>query len=180
MFDERDWGSEMARMGDLQGRVHRAYAWSGDGQIHYRRSGPDGARSPLLMLHAAKGRAADFEALMSEMGRERSVIAPDLPGTGMSDPLNGRNDVAARASAMLDLVADLGLAMVDVLGVEDGGAVALEMAHQQPDVVRKIVLISAPPPEGLLSQPTLALDIGGFPAAGADAAARAFKDFLDT
>lgn len=169
----------MARIGDLPGRVRRAYAWSEDGQIHYRRSGPEGARSPLLLVHAAGASAAAFEALMSDMGRDRSVIAPDRPGRGMSDPVKGRDDVAAQAGAMLDVVADLGLAMVDVLGVADGGAVALEMAHQQPDVIRKIILVSAPAPEGLLSQPTLALDISGFPTAGAEVAARAIKDFLD-
>lgn len=169
----------MARSGDLPGRVRRAYARSEDIQVHYRRSGPEGARSPLLLLHAAGGLAAAFEPLMSDMGRDRSVIAPDRPGTGMSDPVKGRDDIAAQAGVMLDVVADLGLAMVDVLGVADGGAIALEMEHQQPDVVRKIILMSAPAPEGLLSQPTLALDIAGFPTAGAEGAVRAFKDFLD-
>lgn len=169
----------MTRIADLPGRVRRAYAWSEDAQVHYRRSGPEGARSPLLLLHAAEGSAAAFEPLMSDMGRDRSVIAPDRPGTGMSDPVKGRDDIARQAGVMLDVVADLGFAMVDVLGVADGGAIALEMAHQQPDVVRKIVLVSAPAPEGLLSQPTLALDITGFPNTGAEGAARAFKDFLD-
>ena len=173
-------GKQMARIGERPGHVHRAYAWGEDGQIHYRRAGPAGARSPLLLLHASDGSAAAFEPLMSDMGRDRSMIAPDLPGTGMSDPLKGRGGLAAQAGAMLDVVAELGLGMVDVLGVRDGGAVALEMARQQPDVVRKIILVSAPAPEGLFSQPTLALDLPGFPAAGADQAAQAFKGFLDT
>lgn len=162
----------MSRSDDIPGRVHRAYAWGRDGQIHYRRSGPAGARSPLLLIHGAQGAGITFEAFMSDIGRGRSVIAPDLPGTGMSDPLKGRPGAADFAEAMLDVVAELGLGMVDVLAVTDGGAVAVEMARQQPDVVRKLILVSAPPPAGLLSQPSLSLETDAFTAS-------AVRDFLD-
>lgn len=168
----------MSHAGDLAGRVHRAYAWGRDGQIHYRRSGPLGARSPLLALHAAQSSGAPFEAFMSEMGRERSVIAPDLPGAGMSDPLRNGADAAAQAGAMLDLVAELGLGMVDVIGVRDGGTIAVEMARQRPEVVRKIILVAAPAPGGLLSQPTLALGRPDFPE-GSENQAAEIRDFLD-
>ena len=169
----------MSRTTDVAGRVHRAYAWGQDGQIHYRRSGPEGARSPLLILHGAQGSSALYEAVMSEMGQERSVIAPDLPGAGMSDPLKGRGGIGDQASAMLDIVAELGLGMVDVLGAGSGGSIAIEMARQQPEVVRKIILISAPAPEGLLSQPLLALDAPEFPTAKADEILIAARNFLD-
>lgn len=161
----------MSRSDDIAGRVHRAYAWGRDSQIHYRRSGPAGARSPLLLIHGAQGASGTFEAFMSDMGRERSVIAPDLPGTGMSDALKNPG-AAAFADTMLEVVADLGLGMVDVLAVGDGGEVAVEMARQQPDVVRKLILVSAPAPAGLLSQPTLSLDTAAFTVA-------AVRDFLD-
>jgi pimeloyl-ACP methyl ester carboxylesterase len=169
----------MAHSADVTGRVHRAYAWAQNTQIHYRRSGPAGARSPLLLLHELAGAGAPFEEFMSEMGRERSVIAPDLPGTGMSDALRGKANAADQAGVLLEVVAELGLGMVDVIGVKDGGEVAVEMARQRPEVVRKIILVSAPTPDGLLSQPTLALDMPSFPNADADAAAAAVKDFLD-
>ena len=45
---------------------------------------------------------------------------------------------------MLELVAELGLGVVDILGYHAGGVVAAEMAQQQPNVVRKIIMISAP------------------------------------
>jgi hypothetical protein len=51
------------------------------------------------------------------------------------------------------------------------------MAHQQNDVVRRVVLISAPPP-GLLSQPTLALSLADFPN-GDPAHAAQIRAFLD-
>jgi len=46
-------------------------------------------------------------------------------------------------------------------------------------VVRKIILISAPAPEGLLSQPLLALDAPEFPTAKADEILIAARNFLD-
>jgi pimeloyl-ACP methyl ester carboxylesterase len=169
----------MSRSGDAAGRVHRAYAWGRDGQIHYRRSGPSGARSPLLVLHATQSSGAPFEAFMSDMGRERSVITPDLPGAGMSDPLKNGTDAVAQAGAMLEVVAELGLGMVDVIGIKDGGIIAVEMARQQPEVVRKIILVAAPAPGGLLSQPTLALDHPEFPE-GSETQATEIRNFLDT
>jgi pimeloyl-ACP methyl ester carboxylesterase len=125
------------------GRVHRAYAPGPHGQIHYRRSGPIGARSPLVLLHPFPGSSYLFEGLMSEMGHDRSLIAPDMPGFGMSDPPGVTPTISTYATAMLDLVAELGLGMVDVMGYHAGGSVAVEMARQQPDVVRKLILISA-------------------------------------
>lgn len=170
----------MGRTTDVPGRVHRAYAWGQDGQIHYRRSGPEGARSPLLLLHARQGSSAPYEKIMSDLAHERSVIAPDLPGAGMSDPLNGHGGIADQAGAILDVVAELGLGMVDVLGTGDGGAIAVEMARQQPEVVRKIILVSAPAPEGLMAQPLLALDAPDFPGAKTDEVLTAARNFLDT
>ena len=167
----------MGRTGDAAKLVHRAYVWTPDGQIHYRRAGPTGARSPLLLLYGGSPDAA-LEDFMAEMGRERSVIAPDLPGTGMSDPLRGAKDTAAQAGVMLEVVAELGLGMVDVIGVADGGPVTVEMARQQSDVVRRVVLVSTPAPTGLLSQPTLTLNLAGFPS-GDPAHAAQIRAFLD-
>jgi pimeloyl-ACP methyl ester carboxylesterase len=160
------------------GRVHRAYAWVGDAQIHYRRSGPAGARSPLVILPAREEAGAALEEFMSETGRERTVIAPDLPGTGMSDPLRGPSGAAGEGAVLLDVVAELGLGIVDVLAIRGSGVTAIEMARQRPEVVRKIILVSAPAPAGLLSQPILALDLPDFPGAAGDAAA-AVAAFLD-
>ncbi len=126
------------------GRTLRAYALGPYGQIHYRRGGPSGARSPLLLLHPFPSSSYVFEEFMDEMGLDRSVIAPDLPGYGMTDPPRLPPTISHYAAAMLELVAELGLGVVDVMGYHTGGAIAVEMAHQQPDVVRKIIMISAP------------------------------------
>jgi pimeloyl-ACP methyl ester carboxylesterase len=125
-------------------RAHRAYAAGPYGQIHYRRSGPSGTRSPLLLLHPTPGSGYLFDNFMAEMGRDRSVIAPDLPGLGMSDAPDAAPSITDYAAAMLELEGALGLGLFDIMGYHTGGAVAVEMARQQPEAVRKIVMIAAP------------------------------------
>jgi len=169
----------MSQGSEQPGHVRRGYAWASDGQIHYRCSGPTAARSPLLVLHDLPGSSGPFDAFLAEMGHDRSAIAADLPGSGMSDPLKRAGDWDAYAVSMMELVTDLGLGMADVLGVGKGGSIALAMARQEPDMVRKLVLISAPPPDGLLRQPILALDLAGFPETRVAEAAAAVRDFLD-
>ena len=124
--------------------VRRAYAPGPHGQIHYRRSGPEGTRSPLLLLHSSPGSGYLFDVFLAEMGRDRTVIAPDFPGFGMSDAPSEAPGIDGYARAMLELETTLGLGMFDVMGYHAGGVVAAEMARQQTNVVRKIVMISAP------------------------------------
>jgi len=127
-----------------QSAVRRAYANGPYGQIHYRRSGPDGVRSPLLLLHPCPGSGYLFDALLAEMGRDRTVIAPDLPGFGMSDAPGAAPGMQGYADAMLELDTALGLSIFDVMGYHAGGVVGVEMARQQPNAVRKLIMIGAP------------------------------------
>jgi pimeloyl-ACP methyl ester carboxylesterase len=77
------------------------------------------------------------------MGRDRFVVAPDTPGFGTSDPPPAPPEIADYAAAMLDFIAGLGLGVIDVMGYHTGSLTAVEMAQQAPNVVRKIVMISA-------------------------------------
>lgn len=124
--------------------VRRAYSLSSFGQLHYRRSGPEGTRSPLLLLHSCPGSGYLYDNFLAEMGRDRTVIAPDFPGFGMSDAPSEAPGIAGYAAAMLELETALGLGVFDVMGYHAGGVVAVEMARQQPQAVRKIVMIGAP------------------------------------
>jgi pimeloyl-ACP methyl ester carboxylesterase len=124
--------------------IRRAYAPGPHGQIHYRRSGPEGTRSPLLLLHSSPGTSYLYDAFLAEMGHDRTVIAPDFPGFGMSDAPTEAPGIEGYARAMLELETALGLGVFDVMGYHAGGVVAVEMARQEPKAVRKIVMISAP------------------------------------
>jgi pimeloyl-ACP methyl ester carboxylesterase len=53
-------------------------------------------------------------------------------------------DVASRDSdAVSDLAADLRLRTFDLLGFEDGCAVAVQLALRRPELIRRVALVSA-------------------------------------
>jgi pimeloyl-ACP methyl ester carboxylesterase len=104
--------------------------------------GPGGA--PLLVLHGGLGSIAMFEPDLAQLSKGRQVIAVDLHG-------HGRTALGDRAINYIDMgndlaavVKQLGYDSVDVLGYSMGGGVALRLAIQHPEVVRRLVLVSTP------------------------------------
>src|SRR5204862_1465354 len=74
----------------------------------------------------------------------RRVIAIDLQGHGRT-PLGRRPfRLESMGDDMAQLVKRLGFPQVDALGYSLGGSVALRMALQHPQSVRRLVLVSTP------------------------------------
>ena len=145
-------------------RTRRAYFDCKFGQLHVRTAFPttggfdEGV--PLFCLHPDGGSSRTFQQFLPEIADDRSVYAPDLPGSGESDPAPTMNFTDA-AGAMADLAADLRLRQIVVLGFRFGAGVALEFAAARPELVRRLVLVAAPPIDGLprLKQDSLVLRI---------------------
>lgn len=118
------------------------------GQMHVRIARPaeDAAAraTPLVCLHQTPLSGGMFIPFMQAMAKDRIVLAPDTPGYGESDPPPAPQPIAAYAGAFLDLVAAEGFTQVDVLGYHTGTVLAIDMALQQPTIVRKLVLASIP------------------------------------
>jgi pimeloyl-ACP methyl ester carboxylesterase len=139
-------------------RTRRAYYDSRFGQLHVRTAFPttggfdEGVT--LVCLHSREGSSRSFARFLPEIATDRSVYAPDLPGFGESDaaPSLDRSDAghadvgqAQAARAVEDLAKDLRLRQIDLLGVRFGAAVALALASARPELVRRLVLVGAPP-----------------------------------
>jgi pimeloyl-ACP methyl ester carboxylesterase len=86
--------------------------------------------------------------LLRDLGRDRSVYAPDLPGSGESDPPDHAPTVADQAAVFIDLIDSLRLKQVDVIGFQAGSLAAIELALARPEQVRRAVLIGVPPSDG--------------------------------
>jgi pimeloyl-ACP methyl ester carboxylesterase len=110
----------------------------------------------LVCLHAAPGSSRLFARFLPQIADVRSVYAPDLPGLGESDPSPSAS-VTEAAGAISDLANDLRLRQIDVLGVRSGAEVALELAVVRPELVRRLVLVDAPPGRAPSKQPALVL-----------------------
>ncbi len=103
-----------------------------------------GRGEPLLLLHGGLGSIDMFGPVLPMLAKGRRVIAVDLQGHGRT-PLGDRPfRLQSIGDDMAELVKRLGHAQVDVLGYSLGGGVALRMALQQPAVVRRLVVASAP------------------------------------
>lgn len=145
-------------------RTRRAYFDCRFGQLHVRTAFPttggfdEGVT--LICLHAEDSSSRSFHRFLPEIADVRSVYAPDLPGSGESDPAPS-SDYAAAAAAIADLAADLRLRQIDVLGFRFGAGVALELAGAKPDLVRRLVLVATPPREHLplISQDSLVMRV---------------------
>jgi len=145
-------------------RTRRAYFDCKFGQLHVRTAFPTTGgfdeQVTLVCLHPVDGSSRTFSRLLPELADVRSVYAPDLPGYGESDPSPTRS-ITEAATAVCDLANDLRLRQIDLLGVQYGAGVAVELAAERPELVRRLILAGTPASERLtaLKQPRLQVEV---------------------
>jgi pimeloyl-ACP methyl ester carboxylesterase len=148
------WGAEelaktakIASLPPHEVRTRRAYFDSRFGQLHVRTAFPTTGgfdeQVTVICLHPAHGSSRSFARFLPEIADLRSVYAPDLPGCGESDP-SPSSSAAEAAAAVSDLANDLRLRQIDLLGLRTGAAVALQLAAERPELVRRLVLVGVP------------------------------------
>ncbi len=166
-------------------RLRRMYIDCRYGQLHlttaYPGSGGFDEALPLICLHADGGSGADFSRCAELLGTDRSIYAPDLPGSGGSDSPKARLPVAGLALAVVDLLEHLRLKRVDLLGCGRGALVAFELATTRPAQVRRVIVAGSQEPAAALPQPMLELsrDADYVQAAPPEAVAAGIRAFLD-
>jgi 3-oxoadipate enol-lactonase len=104
----------------------------------------EGAGSPLLLIHAGIADRRMWDDLGSLLAPTYRVVRPDLRGFGDTEmppaPFSYARDVAA-------LLEHLGVGRAAVCGVSLGVGVALDLALGRPDLVDRLVLVSAGLPD---------------------------------
>ncbi len=118
------------------------------GQLHLHTAFPSNGGfdelTPLVCIHPGPLSGRVFRELLPDLGQDRSVYAPDLPGCGESDAPAGAPTIADYAAAVGDLLDTLRLRQVDVLGYQTGSLVAAELALGRPEQVRRVVFAGVP------------------------------------
>ena len=128
--------------------IRRSYTECRFGQLHLATAYPSGGgfdeRTPLICLHPTGSSMNFFTPLLPELGRDRSVYAFDLPGYGASDAPGTDLSIADLAGAIDDFMQALRLRAADIMGVQLGALVAIELALAKPQQCRKLILSSVP------------------------------------
>lgn len=109
-------------------RVHHTYGGHG---------------SPVVFIHGlgSSGYMEWRQNLESVAARHR-VLAPDLPGYGRTDKPRARYTVPFFARFVRRYMAERNLRSAALVGASLGGRIALEVALEEPALVRKLVLVN--------------------------------------
>jgi pimeloyl-ACP methyl ester carboxylesterase len=105
-----------------------------------------GAGPPLILIHDILVSHLEFESVLGPLADRFRVFAPDLPGFGESEkpsPARYAYGIEAFAEAMVDMIAGLELGRVAVVGHSLGGAAAITLAAEHPELVQRLVLVNA-------------------------------------
>jgi 2-hydroxy-6-oxo-6-(2'-aminophenyl)hexa-2,4-dienoate hydrolase len=122
------------------------YVDAGGIRTHYIE---DGAGDPVILIHGGGAGADGFANWMHTLpmlAREFRVVALDMLGFGRTDKPAGADFVysqAARNRHLAAFIEALGLKRVSLVGNSMGGATAIGVAVERPDLVGKLVLMGS-------------------------------------
>jgi len=108
--------------------------------IHYYIAGQG---EPLVAIHGGGGDARTWWRNIRELSNKYTVYAPDLPGYGGSQPLNGSYYIPELSDFVEKFTRELGLEKFNLVGHSLGGGVALNFALKFPAKIKKLVLVSS-------------------------------------
>ena len=102
-----------------------------------------GSGRPLVLLHGGLGSGEMFGPILPALAASHQVILPDLQGHGRTADIDRPIDIRLMADDIAALIEHLGLDKPDVVGYSLGGGVAFQTAVRHPELVRRLVFVSA-------------------------------------
>jgi len=127
------------------------YVGTSQGRVHLLVAG--GGAHTVMLLPGLGASAGSYPGLIANLARNRRVVALDLPGTGLSDPIQFTGHPRPAWTQLIREVGDqLGLASFHLCGHSLGGLAAGAFAVDSPDRVSALVLLA---PVGLAAKPPL-------------------------
>ncbi|MFT7600151.1 MAG: pimeloyl-ACP methyl ester carboxylesterase [Acidimicrobiales bacterium] len=115
------------------------------GQMHYRDSGEVAASGPpILVMHINQRSSAMYQELAAELAPHRRVIALDHPSFGMSDHVLGEPRIPDYGRWAFELLDQLGIEEVVLLGEAVSAIIAADMAVAEPSRVPQLVMVNCP------------------------------------
>ena len=105
----------------------------GNRQVRYLTCGS----GPLLfLLHQSPKSADEYRSLIDEWSNDFTIIAPDTPGYGDSDPLNAdKVSIEEVAQATIELADTLEVDQFGLYGFHTGAIISIAIGHRYPNRV---------------------------------------------
>jgi pimeloyl-ACP methyl ester carboxylesterase len=105
-------------------------------QVRYLISGT----GPIIfLLHQSPKSADEYKPQISQWSSDFTIIAPDTPGYGGSDPLNAENiTIQDIAEATIELADSLGIDTFGLYGFHTGASISIAIGHQFPERISSI------------------------------------------
>lgn len=115
-----------------------------------------GSGQPLICLPGWPQTWYSYHPIATELARHYQVIIVDIRGMGSSEKPTTGYDKKTMAQDIYELVQNLGLGKVSLLGHDIGGMVASSFAFNHPEATEKLILADgAHPSKGMMQMPML-------------------------
>ncbi len=109
-----------------------------------RRGGThDPADLPVVVLHGWGAHLDAIEPIVAPLAAETEVLALDLPGFGESEEPPGPWSSEDYARFVATLLEDEGISRCHLIGHSRGGAIAICVAVQRPELISRLILCDA-------------------------------------
>ncbi len=103
-----------------------------------------GIGKPLVLIHGGGSTInTSFGRALPLFAKNRKVIAVELQAHGHTSDRNAPESFEQDADDVAELLKQLNISKVDILGFSNGGSTSLQVAIRHPQLVNKIVPISA-------------------------------------
>ena len=123
------------------------------------REGGSGDRT-LLLIHGNMSSSFFFLPLMEKLAAEFKIYAVDLRGFGFSSYQNRFDDLKELSEDLEFFVEQLRLKELEILGWSTGGGIAMQFAADNPELVKRLILLES---VGIMGYPIFEKDAHGQP-----------------
>ena len=137
-----DPAGDHSRTVDVDGPIHCVGPLHYVGPtLHYVDHGRSGAGPTIVLVHGLGGSHLNWDLLAPKLTGHGHVLAPDLPGFGLSAPRGRAATVRANVDVLAGFVRATSDAPVVLVGNSMGGLIAVLLAARMPQLVRGLVLL---------------------------------------
>ncbi len=102
-----------------------------------------GNGEPVIFLHGAGAGAVTWYPTLGGISKNFQVVAPDIVGYGESDKPDAPYDRPYFSKWLKDFLKELKISKAHIVGLSQGGAIALQFAIENPEMVNKLVLVDS-------------------------------------